>query len=364
MLAESQIWDKDDEPDSLEMQRITCSFDSAHATHYNYTSRKGVPVPNSGDNYGIWSVLNGSGGPAYTHHTYGYSKYKLLIGDEFNNPDMYFYINYTDCDWTLYYDHADVWIRYNTDSIYCEISWDDDYFNNPTRIEQDEHPTLGIWNYKDKESGHSGQNTSYLELYLMVSTQNGHPYLTWNAYDERGGNNNVDYYEIWKKKDSGWSLKDTTSNTYYEDTSEDVTPPGDKTYAYYKVRAIEIDADSSLFGNVVKKAVYDPRQETKIDPMHGVNATRTLPDVFVLRQNFPNPFNPITTISFYLPKESYINLQIYDIHGKVVSTLINKTMDEGSHSVKFNSDGLPSGIYFYRLKTAEFSDIKRMLIIK
>jgi hypothetical protein len=71
MLAESQIWDKDDEPDSLEMQRITCSFDSAHATHYNYTSRKGVPVPNSGDNYGIWSVLNGSGGPAYTHHTYG-----------------------------------------------------------------------------------------------------------------------------------------------------------------------------------------------------------------------------------------------------------------------------------------------------
>jgi hypothetical protein len=146
--------------------------------------------------YGIWSVLTATSHP---DHQYAYSKYKFLIGEEFNDPDMYFYIDYTDCDWSWYYGHADVWIKFDTDSMLIKISWDNGNFTPYTRIEENEHPTLAIWDYKDKESGHSGQNTSYLELYLSVSTQNDHPYLTWNAYDVRGGNNNVDYYEIWKK---------------------------------------------------------------------------------------------------------------------------------------------------------------------
>jgi hypothetical protein len=83
-----------------------------------------------------------------------------------------------------------------------------------------------------------------------------------------------------------------------------------------------------------------------------------------LYNNFPNPFNPTTTISFDLPNESTVQLQIYDIQGKVVSKLINKTLDEGSHSVTFNSDGLPSGVYFYRLQTQDFTDIKRMILLK
>jgi hypothetical protein len=85
---------------------------------------------------------------------------------------------------------------------------------------------------------------------------------------------------------------------------------------------------------------------------------------FKLYQNYPNPYNPTTTISFDLPKSSFVRLKIYDIQGKIVSILLNKRVDSGSHSITFNSNGLPSGVYFYRLKTAEFSDIRRMLLLK
>lgn len=85
---------------------------------------------------------------------------------------------------------------------------------------------------------------------------------------------------------------------------------------------------------------------------------------YKLNQNYPNPFNPTTNISFDLPEESSVQLQIYDIQGKLVSTLVNETMDKGNYSVSFNSDGLPSGVYFYRLSTLNFTDIKRMLLLK
>jgi hypothetical protein len=166
-----------------------------------------------------------------------------------------------------------------------------------------------------------------------------------------------------EKGTGSWSLKDTTSNTNYEDTSEDATSPGVKTYVNYKIRAVELDDDESLFGNEVKKAVYNPTQDTKIDPL-SEGSMSTKPSVYALKQNYPNPFNPITTISFDLPKESTVQLQIYNLQGKVVSTLVNETMDEGNHNVRFNSSGLPSGVYFYRLQTQEFTDIKRMLLLK
>ncbi len=121
-----------------------------------------------------------------------------------------------------------------------------------------------------------------------------------------------------------------------------------------------------MFGNTVIKRVYDYREETKIGPWNENSIISKVgkPTVYALKQNYPNPFNPTTNISFDLPKESTVQLQIYDIQGKLVSTLVNERMDEGTHSVSYNSSGLPSGVYFYRLQTDEFTDIKRMLLLK
>ena len=85
---------------------------------------------------------------------------------------------------------------------------------------------------------------------------------------------------------------------------------------------------------------------------------------YALFQNYPNPFNPETRISYALPLESSVSLKVYDISGRVVSTLVNKTQSAGVYQVTFNATNLTSGIYFYALQAGSFSQINRMLIIK
>ena len=81
-------------------------------------------------------------------------------------------------------------------------------------------------------------------------------------------------------------------------------------------------------------------------------------------QNYPNPFNPITTIKFSLPKKADVKLIIYNALGQVVVELINKTLEEGYHEVQFTAGDYTSGVYYYRLKTSEFTSIRKMLLLK
>ena len=89
-----------------------------------------------------------------------------------------------------------------------------------------------------------------------------------------------------------------------------------------------------------------------------------IPDAFLLKQNYPNPFNPTTNIEFDLNKTSYLILIVYDILGRKVATLVNEKLSAGSYTVNWDASGYPSGIYFYRLEVKEFTDVKKMLLIK
>lgn len=89
-----------------------------------------------------------------------------------------------------------------------------------------------------------------------------------------------------------------------------------------------------------------------------------IPAVYSLGQNFPNPFNPATTISFSLPEKNNVNLEVFDINGKLVSTIISGYLEAGEHSYSFNASGYSSGIYFYRLVTGEFSQVNKMILVK
>ena len=85
---------------------------------------------------------------------------------------------------------------------------------------------------------------------------------------------------------------------------------------------------------------------------------------FKLFNSYPNPFNPITHIKYNLPKSSKVALTIYDIAGRKVKTLVNEEQNLGSYDVEFNGTDLTSGIYFYKLQTEDFQEIKKMLLIK
>jgi len=81
----------------------------------------------------------------------------------------------------------------------------------------------------------------------------------------------------------------------------------------------------------------------------------SFPIQFRLKQNFPNPFNPSTTIHFSLPQRSHITLQVFDVLGREVATLVHGELEAGEHSVVYNAKGLKSGVYSYRLTTTTFS---------
>ncbi|MGE5401959.1 MAG: S8 family serine peptidase [Ignavibacteriales bacterium] len=89
-----------------------------------------------------------------------------------------------------------------------------------------------------------------------------------------------------------------------------------------------------------------------------------IPKQYVLHNNYPNPFNPATTISYSLPKQSYVDLKVYDILGRKITTLVSKTQGAGEYSVQFNGSSLPSGVYIYTIQAGDFRDSKRLLLLK
>jgi len=89
-----------------------------------------------------------------------------------------------------------------------------------------------------------------------------------------------------------------------------------------------------------------------------------IPDKYALDQNYPNPFNPSTTIKFAVPKESNVNLSIYNVLGEMVKILVNEEMKPGYYDYKFNTSNLATGVYLYRISAGDFVETKKMVLIK
>jgi uncharacterized protein YdaL len=92
------------------------------------------------------------------------------------------------------------------------------------------------------------------------------------------------------------------------------------------------------------------------------------PDKFYLNSNYPNPFNNETVIEFGVPpvsnKSSVTTIQVFDVQGKLVETLVNNRLEAGNYNIKWDADRYSSGIYFYRLHSQNFSSTKKMVLIK
>ncbi|MBK9098050.1 MAG: T9SS type A sorting domain-containing protein [bacterium] len=105
------------------------------------------------------------------------------------------------------------------------------------------------------------------------------------------------------------------------------------------------------------------------DPVFVVNEEKS-PENFVLHQNYPNPFNPTTNIGFRISDGGYVSLKVYDLLGNEVATLVDEYKPAGSYEVKFNAVGtgcdlsLTSGVYFYQVKTGDFKETKKMILLK
>ena len=116
-------------------------------------------------------------------------------------------------------------------------------------------------------------------------------------------------------------------------------------------------------GALIQSTVEQSTIQSVTAPL-GVNGTHEIPKEYRLEQNYPNPFNPTTNIKYSVPKDGNVSLKVYDVLGNEVTTIIDGFMKAGVYNAEFNGANLASGIYFYTLKTNEFTSTKKMAMIK
>ena len=157
---------------------------------------------------------------------------------------------------------------------------------------------------------------------------------------------------------SGFSIERKSVNSEYAEIGfipgfGTTTEP--KSYSYtdskiltgkYNYRLKQIDFDGSFeYSDVVEVEVTTPLE-------------------YALEQNYPNPFNPTTTIKFELPEKNFVQLKIFDVLGSEVATLMNEEKAPGSYEVFFDAAKLVSGVYIYSLKAGNFTQSKKMILMK
>jgi aminopeptidase N len=122
------------------------------------------------------------------------------------------------------------------------------------------------------------------------------------------------------------------------------------------------------FSRQPASVVFDPNNDILLKTAtlsSGVNSIPgSIPDKYEMYQNYPNPFNPTTNIKYQIANKSFVTLKVFDILGKEVETLINEFQNAGTYEVGFEGRNLPSGIYYYKIQTGDFTRVKKMVLIK
>ncbi|GBD89511.1 hypothetical protein BMS3Abin04_00217 [bacterium BMS3Abin04] len=223
----------------------------------------------------------------------------------------------------------------------------------------------GVKYYGKAFAGPPGKPHGLETSWVNGNQESGNPHIYWDANPEP----DVVHYEVWKKIDNqlspdvDWFIKATTTTNSYTDYSETgwgfMGPPRD---VYYKLKAVDNTNKKSDFSTTVSFLCddnnFDKRSVSKDNRLHNISTK------YALYANYPNPFNPTTTISYTIAVPTTVHLIIFDILGKEVSKLVNEKQNKGSYTVVFDAKNLPSGIYYYRLITNNFSETKSMLLIK
>jgi hypothetical protein len=116
--------------------------------------------------------------------------------------------------------------------------------------------------------------------------------------------------------------------------------------------------------NISGRGSYSPVWKFTINPTRVNPVSSVIPKVFRLYENFPNPYNPTTKIRFDIPKNSLVKILVYDMAGREIQQLVKKELTAGADEYIFNGNNYASGIYFYRMQSADYLSVKKMVLIK
>jgi hypothetical protein len=222
-----------------------------------------------------------------------------------------------------------------------------------------------------------GINKAYIDQINVENCQMYYPVSDWDV--ATFANENDEFQE-------GWSSLSFMgfSQIFSEDSP----------YGYFEVPTkimsfnVHIIEDEALLNQVVMDAIgsgSDPRQgaanmgsisgdenfqinehfATFLFSPVGIEDEAPVPDVYFLADNYPNPFNPTTLMKYGIPEDANVTIEVFDILGRRVSTLVNNEPQQaGYHQVYFDGDNLASGMYFFRMQAGDFHDTKKMMLLK
>lgn len=145
--------------------------------------------------------------------------------------------------------------------------------------------------------------------------------------------------------------------------------PGGNTQILFTIDAEELG--TGVYTDIIELATNVPDNplieipvNITVTPDTGTGEDAEVPTVFVLKQNYPNPFNPVTIITYGLPEAADVRIEVFNMMGQRVATLVNGMENAGYHSVAFNAGHLSSGMYLYRIQARDFTDVRKMLLLK
>ena len=169
------------------------------------------------------------------------------------------------------------------------------------------------------------------------------------------------WYEINDGSGAVWVHRDGR-NSYTNIAADTATHP---TWKVLKVG----DKISTLTGIIhfsVNRYKLVPRTDADFGTITGIEGPQVapIPVRYSLEQNYPNPFNPSTVIEYRLPAAGYVTLKVYNVLGQLVRTLVDGVQTAGNYSARFDGPGLSSGMYFYRLQSGSFTQVKKMMLLK
>ncbi len=223
-----------------------------------------------------------------------------------------------------------------------------DYDLRITVIDQGANPSSSTFSFSDTQT--PPPSISMTRVYGSA------PVLSFS-----GGFPNVDHYVLRKEYNfgSGYGTPGyvNPANSPYTDNNVFITKFGDLD-ARYSVQAIRIGGQESLYSDYVStygQSTWKISNDTK---------TEEIIKKYALESNYPNPFNPSTTITYQLPKDGFVKLAVYNSLGQEVAKLVSKNQTVGKYSVQFDASNLPSGIYIYKFQAGEFGSVKKMMLTK
>lgn len=206
-------------------------------------------------------------------------------------------------------------------------------------------------------------NTGYASGYrhcIYKTTDGG---INWiSQYEQASANGLYSIYFI--NANSGWAVGDyyaaTNTNTYYTTNGGTNWINTSGIAGSGRLHRVKINNSPVGYAAGQYQTIY---RTTNAGGLTFIT-NETTPTKYSLSQNYPNPFNPKTVIQFSIIAAENVSIKVYDVMGREIRTLVNEMKQPGSYSVDFNASELSSGVYFYRLESDGFSDIKRMLLIK